>query len=352
MRDGFRFRVGISLLTAVGIAAGALVGMGGAALAADYANGLTINLVNVTPLVFPDKGSVTVTVTNDPDTGGAAQNFTVFVSGNGFPASEVRGPVADGATSTEVTFSGALGSWRICAEGDTLVERDTEDPSTSNYFTPNGCMDVTMTDGTAQAYTGSVEYAHRCDGLRYTVTNSSARKADYFVTTSAEHVRASLETWTLAPGATRTGSFSRAWGGHVDVEVAPPNSGPVAELPSATWRTPDSCPMLGGTSLVRWSDRLGGHPAAIVRTKAFCPRVGYQVKGSRKIHWAGWFDGEKVIPEGGDDCPVPGRHRVRMMGHYLRPGQAITLRLWVKYDDEFYQSRGRTRFTGWHRFRR
>lgn len=336
----------------VGLAAGLCAPS--ASSAAAESNGLTVNVVDIQPLVIPDKGSVTVTITNEPDGGGAIQTFSVFVSGSGFDTTKVTGPVADGAVSEPVTFQGALGTWRICADGDTMVPAESIDPETQSFHTPSGCSDdVKMTDGTSEAYSGSVSYQQRCDGLRYTARNINGRRSDYVVTTSSARRDHGTSTWTLKPGEERTGTLPRAWGGHVDVQVGPPNYGGVTDLPSKTWRAPDSCPMSGGTRLVGWIDGAPrGHATAVLHTEAYCPRVGYQVKGRHKVLWLGEVDGKMTVPQEGDDCPVPGRHRVRLMGHYLRGGEHLTARLWVKYDDEFMVSRDRTQLTGWHRFQR
>lgn len=320
------------LASVLAVAVGLVVLAPASLAGAEESYDVTLSVVKVEPAVEPNVGAASVTVTNHPSDG-AAQNVHVFVSDNGFPAGTTV-TVADGATSAPIRFTGTRGTWRICTDAS-----------------PQHCIAVVVPDGTADAYNGTVVFNHSCDGLRYTVTNTSDRDADFAITTTGDGLRGPIERWTLKPGASGTGGMPRWWDAKAVIDVGEAGGGWSEHLATETWQVPTNCPMLGGTSLVKWVGLKQGHPAAVVRTKALCPVIGFQTKGKKRINWAGDFRGERT---GEMDCPVPGRQQVWHMGVYLKPGQAITIRMWVKYVDESWRSDGRglTRVTGWRTFRR
>ncbi len=310
-----------------------------------YANGLSFDVLKVAPYVQPGTGAVTLTVTNSQDSYGHSQNFTVFSTIGTHESHTVTVP--DGATSNPITFSTGPGTQTFCAQGDASMPI-----SPTQSTTPHGCIDVVVPDGTSEAYNGDVTFDHTCQGLRYTVTNTSDRDAVFYVFTKSAGFKSFAEQWTLKPGDSRTGQMGRLFEATVSVDIGVPEGGWSEHLATATWQPPETeCPLVGGTSFVKWG-RVRDRPAIVVRHVAMCPSIGFQYEGQKRIKWGAVTRGK--VDE--DRCPVPGRHRHLDFSVYLKkPGQAVRGRVWVKYVDASTLSsnaRGITRLTGWHTFRR
>ena len=80
-------------------------------------------------------------------------------------------------------------------------------------------------------------------------------------------------------------------------------------------------------------------PRAIVSTRAYHAIVGYQIRGSSRVHWRA-------------DYTTTGRHKFNTLMK-VRRHRAVTIRLWVKYMDATgYATTGAAPFTKWKTFRR
>lgn len=288
-------------------------------------SGVSLNVVNVqngdTTKGVP--GTATIGVTNLVD-GRGQEQYRVW-----YGDQEQTLVLGDGDYS-DVTFTGSPGDWNVCAQGSTRQV--------------NSCITATVPDyvDPYAGYGGTVTYVQTCTGLRYTVTNTGTKPVRASVWLSHLGSHASVSTYALAPGASRTVTTPRYFNATIRPTLYGTESAWERELPSKRWVQPSTCAirMIGGTKLVRWGPKIvrDGMPSAIVSTKAYHALVGYQVKGRSRIHWVSDYD-------------TQGRHR---FGNFLRlkRGKKVTLRLWVVYVDANYIRAGRATFTTWHTFRR
>lgn len=271
-------------------------------------------------------GSATIKVTNVADSQGRTETYTVTYE------QQSREVTLGDGDSDFVTFTGPGGSWNVCAKSTTRVA--------------STCITATVPSYTAPQYAGKVVYEQLCTGLRYTITNTG--DTPLIASVMLTHYGNSLGTVTelsLAPGASRTLVTPRYYNATVSPTLRSVSPGMWQQaLPVKRWVVPPACSvwMIGGTKLVKWGPQLtkrNGYPWAVVSTRAYSTWVGYQVKGSPRVHW--------VMSYGSQ-----GNHRFDRFLK-VRRGKQVTIRLWVVYSDATgYVRYGKAAFTPWKTFRR
>lgn len=292
--------------------------------------GAVINVTNVQGGRSADgqPGSVTLTVTNPADSGGS-ESYDVGVGGGG----STTPPLADGETSTPMTFQAMPGEHQACATSD-LTGRTT-------------CAPVTVPDDPQPANTGTVAFTQTCTHLSWTVTNTGWKTSVYNSRSVSPEYKDNVYSWTLAPGQSRSGTTPNyAVGTTVNVRVYTENGveAPNPDLGTAKWMQPSGCtpPMSGGDQVIRWGKvtRHVATPKVTIRTKAYSAHYGYQVKGRKRIVWF-------------SSNVHPGTHKLRVNTLKIPRHDKRKVRLWVEYTGVGgHVGFGKHAFTGWHVYKR
>ena len=272
-------------------------------------------------------GSVTLTVTNPVD-GGGAESYVVEADGGSAQMTEA---LADGQTSTAMTFAPMPGVRGACA--------------TSEVSGKSSCITFTVPDNTQRANAGTVVFTTTCTGLKWTVKNTGRETSVYNVRVAAPDQSTRFYEWKLAPGQSQSGVSPSYWyrlsvsvtmTNQYNADVPNPNVG------SAQWTQPAGCtpPMSGGDRLVSWGKvtRTSATPRVTVTTKAYYAIYGYQVKGKGVV----WFMTAR-----------PGTHTFRLTNLKVPRHKQRTVRLWVRYKGaDAGLVFGTHAFTGWHTYKR
>ena len=268
-------------------------------------------------------GSVTFTVTNTADELAAAATYTVSLQGGATVASSL-GPVADGATSSQVTFASAWGEFTLCASG-----------SDDSYT----CTTVSVPRDTTPGKSATVNFQNRCGGVYTTITNTGWLDTRYEIWIREDSGQVfDHAAKVLVPGESLSLLSGRYFNFRAQAFRDDGTEGFVL-IGQHRWTVPDDCtPMRGGSKLQSWGPHLtrrDGMPNPTVRTIASHTKLGFRVKGDRVVHWV------KTVS--------PGKHQFalsRVPRHSQRCFKIV-----VAYTDGFTVV-GRTAITDWHCYRR